>query len=108
MLRIAVVVAAAASDYDSQSGLLTPTVTTAMAATTRTHDLMSRPPTQYGLSCASLSANKSFVFVKLTEQALLAIEQYVQQVSPVLIACPPTNIFVISNAIVVMNQHLFV
>ena len=36
----------------------------------------------YGLTSASPAASKSFVFVKLTEQALLAIEQYVQQVSP--------------------------
>ena len=61
-----------------------------MAATReRTDDRMSRPPAQYGLTCASLSAssNKSFVFVKLTEQALLAIEQYVQQqVSPSLVS----------------------
>lgn len=61
-----------------------------MAATRdRTEDLVSRPVAQYGLTCASSSDKKSFVFVKLTEQALLAIEQYVQQqVSTVLVTGP--------------------
>ena len=41
-------------------------------------------PARFGLTCADTSSrNKSFVFVKLTEQSILAIEQYVQQqVSP--------------------------
>lgn len=60
-----------------------------MAATRDRDDLLPRPLAQYGLTCAS-SADKSFVFVKLTEQALLAIEQYIQnQVSPVL--CQPSD-----------------
>jgi hypothetical protein len=44
---------------------------------------------QYGLTAAhpSESKTKSFVFVKLTEQALLAIEQYVQQVSTIASSC---------------------
>lgn len=47
-----------------------------MAATRDRDELQPRPLAQYGLTCAS-AADKSFVFVKLTEQALLAIEQYI-------------------------------